>query len=102
MPYRQATEADVEFFAEHGWLVVPDVVDLADVREVDRRCEVILEKKHKLAFDWAWEKGKQKDEREFKIVQSSASLVWPEIAQTELRRWIVAFGSALLRREVTY
>jgi hypothetical protein len=102
MRHRDATDADVEFFQEHGWLVVTDAIDPADLREVDRRCAVILEKKHKLAFDWAWEKGKEKGEREFKIVQSSASLVWPEIAQTAFRRWMVAFASALLRREVAF
>lgn len=30
---------------------------------VGARCLVILEKKHKLAFDWAWEKGRSREQR---------------------------------------
>ena len=102
MPYPQAVDAHVEFFQEHGWLVVAEAIDPAELSELGERCEVILQKKHKLAFDWAWEKGKDKDERDFKIVQSSASMVWPAIAATRFRRWMVAFASALMQREVEY
>jgi len=102
MPYPQAGTAEVEFFREHGWLVVVDAIDPAELSELGERCEVILQKKHKLAFDWAWEKGKEKHERDFKIVQSSASMVWPEIARTQFRRWMVAFASALMQREVEF
>ena len=55
---RRADAEQIAFFREHGWLVVEDAVDAAELAEVDARCEVILEKKDKLAFDWAWEKGK--------------------------------------------
>ena len=34
-----------------------------------------------MAFDWAWEKGKPTDEREFKILQSSPTMFWPELDQ---------------------
>ena len=102
MPYREATNADITFFQEHGWIVVEDAVDLNELAEVETRCQVILEKKHMLAFDWAWEKGKDRSEREFKIVQSSASMVWPEIRHTRFRPWMVAFASALLQREVEF
>ena len=102
MPYPQASDADVEFFQEHGWLVVADAIDSVELSELGERCEVILQKKHTLAFDWAWEKGKEKHERDFKIVQSSASMVWPEIARTRFRRWMVAFASALMQRDVEF
>jgi ectoine hydroxylase-related dioxygenase (phytanoyl-CoA dioxygenase family) len=63
---------------------------------------VILEKKEKLAFDWAWEKGKSKEEREFKIVQGSPTLVWKEIAQAPFRRWALAFAAALIGKPVEF
>ena len=53
MRYPQAEDGDVEFFQEHGWLVVSDAIDPAELSELGERCEVILQKKHKLAFDWA-------------------------------------------------
>ena len=45
MPYPSPTERDVRFFAEHGWIAVEDAVDPEDLRTVESRCEVILEKK---------------------------------------------------------
>ena len=32
-----------------------------------------------MAFDWAWEKGQAQEDRDFKIVQSSPSLFFPEL-----------------------
>jgi ectoine hydroxylase-related dioxygenase (phytanoyl-CoA dioxygenase family) len=100
--YPKADASQLEFFEEHGWLVLEDVIDPADLAELASRCEVILHKKHKLAFDWAWEKGKSKEEREFKIVQGSPTLVWPGIAQAPFRLWALEFGSALMRRDVEF
>lgn len=102
MPYPPADAAQIAFFAEHGWLVVEDAVAPGEIEEIGARCQVILEKKHKLAFDWAWEKGRSREEREFRIVQGMPSLVWPEIAQAPFRRWAVAFASALMGREVEF
>ena len=102
MRYPQASPAQCAFFAEHGWLVVEDAVEPAELEELGTRCQVILEKKHKLAFDWAWEKGRSREEREFRIVQGSPSFVWPGIAEAPFRRWAVAFASALLGREVEF
>lgn len=102
MPYREASEADVAFFQEHGWLVVEDAVEVGALAEVAARCQVILDMKDKLAFDWAWEKGTDRDAREFKIVQSSASMVWPEIRDTPFRRWMIVFACALMQREVEF
>ena len=102
MHYPDATDAQRDFFAEHGWLVVENAVALDGVGEVSRRMEVILEKKEKLAFDWAWEKGKSKEERAFKIVQGSPTLVWPAIQDAPFRRWGIEFASALLGRPVEF
>jgi ectoine hydroxylase-related dioxygenase (phytanoyl-CoA dioxygenase family) len=96
MDSREATIAQIAFFREHGWLVVEDAIDQAEVTEVGERMDVILRKKHRLAFDWAWEKGKSKDEREFKIVQGSPSLVWPEIKNARFRTWMIAFAGQLM------
>ncbi|HEY6418228.1 MAG TPA: phytanoyl-CoA dioxygenase family protein [Candidatus Binataceae bacterium] len=102
MQYRDAIEADIAFFQEHGWLVVEEVIEPAALAEVQARLEPILEKKHKLAFDWAWEKGKSKEEREFKIVQGSPTRVWPEISATRFRNWMLTFASRLMRTEVEF
>ena len=57
MPYPQPTDDDVAFFEAHGWIAIDDAVDPADLELLAERCEVILEKKQVMAFDWAWEKG---------------------------------------------
>lgn len=102
MPYREATDADVAFFAEHGWIAVHDAIDPADLVVIEARCAEILEKKETMAFDWAWEQGKSRDERDFKIVQSSPTMFWPELNESVFRTWAVAFGSALMGRPVEF
>jgi phytanoyl-CoA hydroxylase len=102
MTHPRAGDAQIGFFREHGWLVVEDAVSAAELAEVDARCHVILEKKEKLAFDWAWEKGRTLEQREFKIVQGMPSLVWPEVSEARFRVWALAFGSSLLGREVEF
>jgi ectoine hydroxylase-related dioxygenase (phytanoyl-CoA dioxygenase family) len=100
--YPRAEESEIAAFEKHGWLVVEDAIEPADLAELEARCQVILDKKDKLAFDWAWEKGKSQAEREFKIVQGSPTMVWPDIASTRFRRWALAFGASLLRRDVEF
>jgi len=100
--YPPCSDEQTAFFEEHGWLVVEDAVEPADLEEVARHCAVILEKPHALAFDWAWEKGTPRAQRAFRIVQGSPTLVWPAIAETRLRRWMVEFASALLRRPAEF
>ncbi len=96
MDNREATAEQITFFLEHGWLVVEDAVEPAEIAEAAARMEVILRKKHKLAYDWAWEKGRSKEERQFKIVQGSPSMVWPEIARARFRTWMIAFARGLM------
>jgi hypothetical protein len=100
--YPDCRPADADFFREHGWLVLEGAVAREEIERIQARCEVILEKKEKLAFDWAWEKGRSKAERAFRIVQGSPSFVWPEIAQTPFRRWALRFASELMGREVEF
>jgi ectoine hydroxylase-related dioxygenase (phytanoyl-CoA dioxygenase family) len=102
MPYPRASAEQVEFFAEHGWIVVTDAVDPADLADLEARCAQIIEHKETMAFDWAWEKGTARDQRAFKIVQSSPSLFWPELAEARYRAWAVEFGSALMGRPVEF
>jgi phytanoyl-CoA hydroxylase len=102
MPYPTASDEQVAFFAEHGWIVVPDAIDPADLVELEARCDEILERKDTLAFDWAWEEGKDRDQRDFRILQSSPTIFWPELNQSRFRAWAVAFGSALLGRPVEF
>ncbi len=45
-----------------------------------------------LAFDWAWEKGTERDQRDFRIVQSSPTIFFPEINDAPLPAWAVEFG----------
>jgi ectoine hydroxylase-related dioxygenase (phytanoyl-CoA dioxygenase family) len=102
MPYPTATGADVEFFEAHGWLVVEDAIDVADLDALEAACAVILERKETMAFDWAWEEGTPKEQRAFKIVQSSPSLFFPELNDAVYRRWAVEFASALMRRPLEF
>jgi phytanoyl-CoA hydroxylase len=102
MAYREATAHESAFFQEHGWLVVEGAIAPADLAEAGARMEKILEHKHKFAFDWAWEKGKDRDDREFKIVQGMPSRAWRGIADTAFRRWMIAYASALMKTGVEF
>jgi phytanoyl-CoA hydroxylase len=103
VPYPTATPADIEYFNEHGYIVVSDAIAPADMDELIRRCDTLIEKKEKLAFDWAWEKGKSKDEREFLILQSSPTVLWPDFVKTSrFNAWAVAFASSLMRKKLEF
>jgi phytanoyl-CoA hydroxylase len=103
MAYPTATGEDIATFARQGFLVVEDAVDPADLGPLIERCQQIIDNKETLAFDWAWEKGEDRNKRSFKILQSSPSMIWPDfIADAPFRRWAVEFGSALLGREVEF
>ena len=102
MAYPSPSDTQIAFFREHGWIVIEDAIPPEALTEVAERCDLILEKKHKLAFDWAWEKGKSKENREFKIVQGSPTYVWPEISRTAFRGWMLKFGSALMGADLEF
>ena len=102
MPYPEPTQAQLDFFNEHGWLVVEDAIPEADLDELERHCDSILSEKERLAYDWAWDVKESKDERSFRIVQSSPSFVWKEIADQPYRKWLTAFGSDLMHQKMEF
>ncbi|MGZ4729969.1 MAG: phytanoyl-CoA dioxygenase family protein, partial [Acidimicrobiales bacterium] len=102
MPYPMATPEDVRFFVEHGWICIEDAVDPADLEHLGRRCDEILERRDTLAFDWAWEEGKERDQRDFRILQSSPTVFFPEIGDERFRAWAIEFASALMGRPVEF
>lgn len=102
MPYRDATTSDRSFFADHGWLVVEDVIDPSDLAEFTYRCDEILEQRDTMARDWAWSEGVPFERREFKIVQASPTIYWPELSKSPLRTWVVRFASSLMGRPVEF
>ncbi len=95
MSYPCASAGQIAFFDAHGWLVVEDAIPQGDLDELERYCDLILEQKDKLAFDWAWDAKEARDERSFRIVQSSPSFVWKEARDAAYRKWLVEFGAAL-------
>ncbi len=102
MNYPQASNEHVEFFHEHGYLVVKDAIDLREIQLLDEACQEILRRKEELANDWAWEKGRTKEQRSFKIVQANPGNVVPNITELEFRRWTAAFASCLLGQPVAF
>ncbi len=102
MTYPAATPAQVDFYREHGWLVVEDAIPRADLGELARCCERIIDEKETLANDWAWDAKESKEQRSFRIVQGSPAKVWPQIADQEFRNWLTRFGSALMGFEMEF
>jgi hypothetical protein len=102
MPYPTATEEHIRFFAEHGWIQVDDAVDPADLATLLARCDTIIEKRHTMAFDWAWEKGKDREQRDFRILQSSPTLFFPELNGERFRAWATEFAAALMQTKVDF
>ena len=102
MAYPKASQEQINFFREHGYLIVEDAIPQKDLDELEHYCDIVLEKKNDLAFDWAWDKNETKEQRSFRIVQSSPSLVWAEADEAKYREWEVEFGSALLGKKVEF
>ncbi|MGH3301508.1 MAG: phytanoyl-CoA dioxygenase family protein [Streptosporangiaceae bacterium] len=103
MPYPTATPEQIQAFADHGFIVVADAIDIGDLAHLRARCEMIIEQKDKLALDWAWQAGTSVAEREFAILQSSPTLIWPtEFTNAPFRRWAVQFASALMLQHVEF
>src|ERR1700688_2392589 len=95
MSYPTASAEQIDFFEEHGWLVVEDAIPQTDLDELEGYCDLILKEKEKLAYDWAWDSKEERDKRSFRIVQSSPSFVWAQAGEAAYRGWLVEFGTAL-------
>jgi len=102
MPYPTATEADVAFFEQHGWIAIDDAIAVDDLAPLEQAGDVILEKKDVMAFDWAWDADTPKEQRAFKIVQSSPTLFFPALNENPFRMWATEYASALLRQPVEF
>jgi phytanoyl-CoA hydroxylase len=102
MPYPEASGEQITAFGEHGWLVVADAIPQPDLDELERHCERLLEEKERFANDWAWDAKEKREDRSFRIVQSSPSFVWREIRDAAYRKWLVAFGSSLMNRKLEF
>ena len=100
--YPPASAEQVEHFRAHGWVAVEDVIDLDELDELERHCDELIARKNELAFDWAWKEGEAREERQFRIVQSSPRLIWPEVDRCRFRSWAAEFGSALLGKDVEF
>lgn len=100
--YPDATSAQIASFRQHGYLVLEQVVAPNDLDELERHCDTVIDRKETLAFDWAWDEKETRETRSFRIVQSTPSLVWPEIRDAAFRGWAVRFGSALLGTELEF
>lgn len=103
MPYPTATTEQIGFFGAHGYLIVPDAVDLVDLAVLKTRCDEIIERKDELAKDWAWRKGESLEQRRFAILQSSPTLIWPDLfGAAPWRQWAVSFASALMGHDIEF
>jgi phytanoyl-CoA hydroxylase len=103
LAYPNASDADRRFFDEHGYLVVPDAVDLDDLTELRERCDRVIADRENLAYDWAWEAGTSKETRAFKILQASLSELWPDfVVDTPYCRWAAKFGSSLMAHPMEF
>ena len=68
-----------------------------------RSARQILDHKESMAFDWAWEEGTHRDQREFKIVQSSPSIFWQgRFDDAPFRTWAVEFATALMGMDLQF
>jgi phytanoyl-CoA hydroxylase len=102
MSYPDASPEQTAFFAAHGWLVVEDAIPQADLDELETRSERLIAEKERFANDWAWDAKESKEERSFKIIQSSPSFIWREIAQTAYRQWLGRFAEALMGMKLDF
>ena len=101
--YPAATAEDVEFYNSEGYLIVRGAINVSDLEVLEAACDRILEKRHKVAFDWAWEEGVSKENRLFHIVQASPSGLDPDLlVDNPYRHWMVKFASKLMGEQVEF
>ena len=71
MLYPAANPQQIAFFAEHGFVVVRQALPDAELDTLEAHCDTLLAHKQTLANDWAWSADEKREERSFRIVQSS-------------------------------
>ncbi|HWE98248.1 MAG TPA: hypothetical protein VG248_00455 [Caulobacteraceae bacterium] len=94
MTYPGVSPEQIASFEEHGFLVVADAIPSADLDELERRCDRLLDDRERLANDWAWDEAESLEQRSFRIVQSSP----PSCGATLQRRPIVSGSPSSPRR----
>lgn len=102
MAFPDADSDQIAFYAEHGWLVVPDAIPDEVLDEIERRCLRIHDEKETVAKDWAWDETEPLEERTFRIIQASPSHLWPDFAGQRYQQWLVEFGSALMGQKMEF
>jgi phytanoyl-CoA hydroxylase len=103
MSYPVADDEAVNFFREHGYLVVRGAVPQADLDELETHMDTIIDDPQAArAFDWAWSENEEREDRSFKIIQASPDLAWPEITDARFRQWACEYGSVLLGKKVDF
>src|SRR5262245_14711554 len=103
MAYPKPEARHIEVFRCDGYLVVRDAIVPEDLSRLQAICDDLLANKEKVACDWAWEAGDERENRKFKIVQTSPSLMnKEELAKERFRIWSTEFASALLGKDVEF
>lgn len=97
-----ASTEQIERFRREGFLVVRGAVDPASLGPLERAAARILANKERVAFDWAWEKDTPREQRRFRIVQSSPSLLGVDLSRERFRTWAAAFAASLLGAPVEF
>src|SRR6185369_15104575 len=94
--YPAATEDQVRAFHADGFLVVADVVPLADIDRLRTGAEHLVRNREDLANDWDWRVGEPRDARSFRIVQCGYTNHFPWVAESPLRQWMTSFAARLM------
>lgn len=102
MDHPAASAEQIAFFNEHGYLVVRQAIPQTDLDQIEAHCDILIAEKDRLANDWAWDEKESKEERSFRIVQSSPSYVWPDIQEQPYRLWLASFTSALMGLDMVF
>jgi ectoine hydroxylase-related dioxygenase (phytanoyl-CoA dioxygenase family) len=100
--YDSATAEQIEFFREHGWLVVEDAIAQGELDIIQAHCQQLLDDKQRYAQDWAWDQQESLEERSYRIVQSFPHFTIGDCSSTAYRDWLVAFADDLMGMTVHF
>lgn len=102
MAYPDATPDQIDFFQQHGYLLVTSAIPPADLAPLEFWCDRLLENKEELANDWAWDQNEARDKRSFRIVQASPSKLWADIDRQRYRTWLADFSAQLMGQPMEF